>query len=1428
MKKIIKKVIASICAMSLVVGSLSALGTVTDVEASTGATPTAIQLAGYKNITTSSFYQGNEQMPDSVRVDGGAGATDTVAVYSTVKDMQGNVIANHHKTLLSMKVHFENDVSQWCTRLEVAGTSDNTGFRLYPEKDMNKLRVEGIGGIQSDTSVFRIASDKLTSFAEEFILQMSFEYGDFDGDLDSNDVKVGVYINGSLGTTNHEVGNAAVVNHHAVFYDCDLTKLGTYMKLYTEKDASACDLSVSSVVPKNINLTEVTWSDFVLAGTDVTAEDKVFTPDNTPSDHSASTYVLNKTGIEKFENTSVELEVKFNTDGGADKMYFGGSSTWYGVMLYPTGSGNLALVNNTSLSPDFGLTEEALYFEPTVAKLTDKTFLNHEFVMKITTEYGDYDGDGASDDVQLGFYFDGNLYNNQYCYVNNYKSSDLTGNYIAINAGNGVTVKSVVDATSVVTANVAGVYKESASGQVKLALETEGSTALPTSASYSNISVNVSDGTTATDYRVNGTLTDGILSLDLTDKIVADATNVITVQAGTYAGMNVNAKVYLKLEEDFVCYQDKTSGVVYEKLGSTKLEEGQNFNGGTPAEGDLYLVGTDLTGKLQGFVSGQPNAGGEWWTIFLVPLNEESGVFRQSADGDSVRLTTDECEVKYPTEGNMQYYVNVKGNNADGDIFTIKGQFQVVNTGDSYKNYLDVIEIEESKYQYTNGQWSSYVEPTGPWTAEAEVAGVYKESSAGTVKVALSALGDTTLPVAGTCTDIQVTISDGSTEQNYNAVEGTIGNGILTLNLADKIIADATNEITIKAGTYHGTTVDSELVLAITSDFVCYQDKSSGVVYQKLGSTTLEIGQNFNGGAPQDGDLYLVGTDLTGELQGFTEGYTSAGGEWWTIYLTPLNEESGVFRQSEGGESVRMTTEDYYVKYPTEGNIQYYIFVGDHKADGDVFTIKGQFQVVKDGNYYKDYQNVIDFEEVQYEYNQGLWRKYTPPVELEQPDESFKKITFSHFNIKDNTYVNSGKDEFQAEGSAKLSLNKTLLCGKIRLEDGHNYDIRYGGKDSIWYGLFIDVTQYGSWHAYWIDSNGALQGPLVSMDSDIAGTALFGSTLDFMLSTEIIDADGDGKENDIQFGFWFEDVLYNNEYIVVKDKADELGSKLGIMAKGEGTTVTINSIADLVEPVDPETIVTLNENFKKITFSHFGIEDDTYKYTGSGFSAMGKYRDSLDKTVFSGDVFIPEGSKFTLRYGGNEHAWYGLTFNIEERGVLHLAWIDDDGVKYLVTDISSSKAQTQLFNKWLNIKVSSEIIDADKDGKKDDIRFGIWFNDIPYKEEYVIVYDKAANLGSYFGVVCDTEGTYLKIRSIAELVEPFNYEAYGLTKDWEKTLLNTGLTSDIPIGGSRESGPYSGDFSNIGKVLAMVTLGAAGIVFCIFERKRKKGSLSNI
>jgi hypothetical protein len=87
-------------------------------------------------------------------------------------------------------------------------------------------------------------------------------------------------------------------------------------------------------------------------------------------------------------------------------------------------------------------------------------------------------------------------------------------------------------------------------------------------------------------------------------------------------------------------------------------------------------------------------------------LNEESGVFRKTTDGEVVKLSTSECTVQYPTEGPTQYYLTVEENKAEGDTFIIKGQFRIANTknGTSYKDYQNVINLfEKSIPLFTSG-----------------------------------------------------------------------------------------------------------------------------------------------------------------------------------------------------------------------------------------------------------------------------------------------------------------------------------------------------------------------------------------------------------------------------------------------------------------------------------------------------------------------------------------------------------------------------------------------------------------------------------------------------------------------------------------------------------------------------------------------------
>ena len=70
------------------------------------------------------------------------------------------------------------------------------------------------------------------------------------------------------------------------------------------------------------------------------------------------------------------------------------------------------------------------------------------------------------------------------------------------------------------------------------------------------------------------------------------------------------------------------------------------------------------------------------------------------------------------------------------------------------------------------------------------------------------------------------------------------------------------------------------------------------------------------------------------------------------------------------------------------------------------------------------------------------------------------------------------------------------------------------------------------------------------------------------LSTEIVDSDGDGKKDDVKLGVWFNNVLYNNKYIELKDYAQYLGSRMSVFVRGDGGFVKLKSDSSVYTGVD--------------------------------------------------------------------------------------------------------------------------------------------------------------------------------------------------------------------------------------------------------------------
>lgn len=71
----------------------------------------------------------------------------------------------------------------------------------------------------------------------------------------------------------------------------------------------------------------------------------------------------------------------------------------------------------------------------------------------------------------------------------------------------------------------------------------------------------------------------------------------------------------------------------------------------------------------------------------------------------------------------------------------------------------------------------------------------------------------------------------------------------------------------------------------------------------------------------------------------------------------------------------------------------------------------------------------------------------------------------------------------------------------------------------------------------------------------------------------------------------------------------------------------------------------------------------------------------------------------------------------------------------------------------------------------------------------------------------------------------FDYSVYGLTKDWEKTLLNTKLRAELAVCGSKDAEPFTGDLLEVRRICLFGTVAIVALLTSVYILlKRKKES----
>ena len=192
-------------------------------------------------------------------------------------------------------------------------------------------------------------------------------------------------------------------------------------------------------------------------------------------------------------------------------------------------------------------------------------------------------------------------------------------------------------------------------------------------------------------------------------------------------------------------------------------------------------------------------------------------------------------------------------------------------------------------------------------------------------------------------------------------------------------------------------------------------------------------------------------------------------------------------------------------------------------------------------------------------YHNSVNEEATGTEEVPTLNSNFKELTFASYEIKTGTYKYANK-KLSAKGQAELdNLDGVIFSDTVNFSDEPGACICFGGVKTAWQGLNILSTAKGELQIK--AATGKPFEPLV-FKSEYAGVDLTGQDVEFTMSFEYVDADGDGQKNDVKLGVWFNGKAYRNKWYYLPNFAEQLGGHLGIYIPNEKTTLSIKTYTE--------------------------------------------------------------------------------------------------------------------------------------------------------------------------------------------------------------------------------------------------------------------------
>lgn len=383
-------------------------------------------------------------------------------------------------------------------------------------------------------------------------------------------------------------------------------------------------------------------------------------------------------------------------------------------------------------------------------------------------------------------------------------------------------------------------------------------------------------------------------------------------------------------------------------------------------------------------------------------------------------------------------------------------------------------------------------------------------------------------------------------------------------------------------------------------------------------------------------------------------------------------------------------------------------------------------------------------------------------IEQKSPQAlGYTQVRPADFELSDGTYSPQHKYGNHHFGqSKKKSLSKTYLDVNVRFKDTDKIlrenSIRFASPDG-WTGIQIGIEAD---QLFIID---ALTGQGNAYMASELGLTTLNRSFNLKLGVKLGKADKDGKQ-DVTYDLWINDIRVAAEVLI--EKVGGLGNGMSIYTPSG--TVIVKSTLSVYGDETGKKKEKLPTGFRKVTFATFDIKNGTYKHIKSGMTAYGESVLSLDQTMFSGDFYFFNEKGGDFRYGGMSNEWCGLWFHSMPDGKIYMQGVEGNTGTYVFKPFV---AGTDLTDKRFNLKLTTQIVDSDRDGKKDDVKLGVWFNGVLYDNAYIYLTDYAQYFGNYAGLYVDEGNGYVKVWNDLSVDTSIDYTLFGYTKEnWRNKI----------------------------------------------------------